>query len=113
MKEEDANRKSMNRKMSDVRRKMKEDGNQNPENDNCDVAIKIDNIPGYRERHTVRPGLTGIAQIYLPQDAPRYRKFKYDLLYIKRQSFWLDIKLIFLSFWVTFRGKWETSEKKF
>ncbi|PYV38659.1 MAG: sugar transferase, partial [Acidobacteria bacterium] len=30
-----------------------------------------------------------------------------------KQSFWLDMKLIVLSFWITFRGKWEHRGKKF
>jgi lipopolysaccharide/colanic/teichoic acid biosynthesis glycosyltransferase len=72
----------------------------------------IEDIPGYKERLTLRPGLTGIAQVYLPSDALRSEKFRYDLLYIKKQSFLLDLKLIFLSFWITFRGKWESRQKK-
>lgn len=72
----------------------------------------IEDIPGYKERLALRPGLTGIAQIYLPTDAVRKEKFRYDLDYIKNQSFFLDIKLIVLSFWITFRGKWESREKK-
>lgn len=74
--------------------------------------LSIEEIPGYNERITVRPGLTGLAQVYLPTDAPRKQKFCYDLLYIKNQSFLLDLKLIFLSFWITFRGKWESRERK-
>jgi lipopolysaccharide/colanic/teichoic acid biosynthesis glycosyltransferase len=35
------------------------------------------------------------------------------ILYIKRQSLWLDLKLIALSFWITFRGKWEYRGRKF
>jgi colanic acid biosynthesis glycosyl transferase WcaI len=74
--------------------------------------IPMEKIPGYEARHRVRPGLTGIAQIYAPRDIPRRHKFKLDLLYIRNQSFWLDLKLIALSFWITFRGRWETREKK-
>jgi len=74
---------------------------------------EIEKIPGYQERLAVRPGLTGVAQVYLPGEALRSEKFKYDLLYIKNQSFLLDLKLIFLSFWITFRGKWESRQKKF
>jgi lipopolysaccharide/colanic/teichoic acid biosynthesis glycosyltransferase len=74
--------------------------------------IDIEKIPGYHERLAVRPGLTGMAQVYLPTDALRSEKFKYDLMYIENQSFLLDLKLIFLSFWITFRGKWESREKK-
>jgi lipopolysaccharide/colanic/teichoic acid biosynthesis glycosyltransferase len=36
----------------------------------------IEDIPGYAERHVVRPGLTGLTQIFLPGDTPRRRKFK-------------------------------------
>jgi len=72
----------------------------------------IEDIPAYKDRLTVRLGLTGLAQVYLPTDALRSEKFKYDLLYVKKQSFLLDLKLIFLSFWITFRGKWESREKK-
>jgi lipopolysaccharide/colanic/teichoic acid biosynthesis glycosyltransferase len=56
--------------------------------------------------------LTGLAQVYLPTDAPRQEKFHYDLLYVKDESFWLDLKLIMLSFWITFRGKWESRGEK-
>lgn len=73
---------------------------------------KLENIPGYRERLFVRPGLTGLAQVYLPTDALRKDKFKYDVKYINDQSFPLDLKLIFLSFWITFRGKWESRGEK-
>ena len=75
--------------------------------------IPLEKIPGYEERHRVRPGLTGLAQIYASRDIPRSQKFKYDLLYIKKQSFWLDLKLIGLSFWITLRGKWEHRGRKF
>ncbi len=74
-------------------------------------AVALKDIPGYKERQKVRPGLTGMAQIYLPADAPRRDKFQYDVYYIKKQSFWLDLRLIFRSFWISFRGKWEEEEK--
>ena len=71
-----------------------------------EALIALEKIPGYEARHRVRPGLTGLAQIYAAHDIPRRSKFRYDLLYIKKQSFWLDLKLVGLSFWITFRGKW-------
>ena len=74
--------------------------------------MRIEIIPLYEERLTVRPGLTGLAQVYLPTDAPRKRKFRYDLLYIKNQSLFLDFKLILLSFLITFKGKWESRQNK-
>jgi len=48
--------------------------------------VPLKEIPGYKERLKVRPGLTGLAQVYLPADAPRKDKFRYDVFYIKRQS---------------------------
>lgn len=69
-------------------------------------------IQNYHTRRRVRPGLTGVAQIFGKYDTPPQHKLKYDLLYIKKQSFSLDLKLIFLSFWITFNGKWESRQKK-
>jgi lipopolysaccharide/colanic/teichoic acid biosynthesis glycosyltransferase len=76
------------------------------------VVEKLEDVPGFTERSSVRPGLTGIAQIYAPRDIARRWKFRYDLLYVRRQSFWLDIRLILLSFWITFRGSWEVRGDK-
>jgi len=76
-------------------------------------VVPYEDIPGFWERLRVRPGLTGLATIYRPKDLTPRRKFRYDLLYIRKQSFWLDVRLIVLSFWVSFRGKWETRQRKF
>jgi len=75
-------------------------------------VVQYENVPFFWDRLRVRPGLTGIATIYIPKDSPPERKFRYDLLYIRKQSFWLDLRLIALSFWISFRGKWETRGKK-
>jgi lipopolysaccharide/colanic/teichoic acid biosynthesis glycosyltransferase len=64
-------------------------------------------IPGFDLRCLVRPGLTGIAQVFAPRDVPRRQKFRYDSFYVKRQSLGLDLKLILLSFWISFRLRWE------
>ena len=69
--------------------------------------IRLDQIPGYAARHSVRPGLTGLTQVYAPRDISRTSKFRLDRVYLKRASFWLDLKLILLSFWITGRGEWE------
>jgi lipopolysaccharide/colanic/teichoic acid biosynthesis glycosyltransferase len=74
--------------------------------------VDYEDIPEFRERLQVRPGLTSLATIYIPKDSPPNRKFRYDLLYIHRQSFGLDLRLIVLSFWISFRGKWETRGQK-
>ena len=73
----------------------------------------LEDVPGFTTRCTVTPGLTGVAQIYAARDIPRRHKFRYDLLYIRRRSFALDVRLIILSFWITFRGTWEHRGRKF
>src|SRR5262245_10329086 len=76
------------------------------------VLERLEDMPGYEARHAVVPGLTGLAQVFAPRDIPRRRKFRYDLLYIRRQSFRLDMRLVVLSFWITFRGRWERRDRK-
>jgi lipopolysaccharide/colanic/teichoic acid biosynthesis glycosyltransferase len=85
---------------------------QEIEVDSAGQAVPIETIPGYEARHRVTPGLTGIAQIYTDRDIPRRLKFRYDIVYIRKQSFWLDVRLIMLSFWITFRGRWEHRGEK-
>jgi lipopolysaccharide/colanic/teichoic acid biosynthesis glycosyltransferase len=69
--------------------------------------VPASEIPGYAARHQVTPGLTGVAQIYADRDIPRRHKFRYDLVYVRRRSVLLDVRLIALSLWITLRGKWE------
>lgn len=76
------------------------------------ALVPLDAIPGYRQRHLVKPGLTGIAQVYAPRDLPRRKKFRLDLFYIRRQNFWLDVKLVFLGVWITLRGTWDHYQSK-
>ena len=75
--------------------------------------VALEDVPGFAERCRVVPGLTGVAQIYAPRDIPRRHKFRYDRVYIRNRSFWLDVRLILLSFWITFRGTWEARSRKF
>jgi lipopolysaccharide/colanic/teichoic acid biosynthesis glycosyltransferase len=54
-------------------------------------------IPRYRDRLLVRPGLTGLAQVQLPPDTDLEsvrRKLACDLYYVQHISFWLDLRLI-------------------
>ena len=74
---------------------------------------RLEDVPGFDARCAVRPGLTGVAQIYAARDLVRRGKFRYDRVYIRRQSLGLDVRLVLLSFWITFRGAWETRGRKF
>ena len=69
-------------------------------------------VPDFSERHKVSPGLTGPAQVYASRDASLAEKFKYDLEYVQNQTFSEDLRLLFLSLWITLRGRWESREKK-
>ncbi len=77
------------------------------------AVVAMEDVEGYAARTAVQPGLTGVAQIYAPRDVTRRHKFRYDRVYVKRRSFWLDIRLILLSFWISARGTWEHRERKF
>jgi lipopolysaccharide/colanic/teichoic acid biosynthesis glycosyltransferase len=72
----------------------------------------IRSVPGYSQRITLRPGLTGLAQVYGTRFMLLEEKFQCDVEYINKMSFWFDLKLILLSFWVTFRGRWEYTGRK-
>ena len=73
---------------------------------------RLEDVRGYEARHAVQPGLTGLAQVFAPRNIPRRQKFRYDLLYIRRRSFRLDLALVALSFWITFHGRWEHRGRK-
>jgi len=54
-------------------------------------------VPNYHSRHKVRPGITGLAQIRYPYGRNAFdarRKLGYDLLYIKKWSIFLEIKVL-------------------
>lgn len=64
-------------------------------------------IPYYRFRHAVKPGITGLAQVKYPYGASvddAIWKHKYDVFYIKHQSFYLDIKILLLTVKVVLFG---------
>ncbi|MCB9802537.1 sugar transferase [Candidatus Nomurabacteria bacterium] len=61
------------------------------------VEILKQEIPFYNERHLIKPGLTGWAQINFPYGASiedAKEKLQYDLFYVKNQSIALDISII-------------------
>ncbi len=64
-------------------------------------------IRGYEERKRIRPGLTGISQLYLDKYVTPEKKFRYDCVYLNRMSVLLDLKIIALSVWISLVGGWE------
>lgn len=63
-------------------------------------------VPGFAERLRVRPGLTGLAQIYDREDEV-HDKLRYDLEYLHCMGPWLDVKLLLLSVRNTLIGGWD------
>lgn len=68
---------------------------------------RLCDVPGYRKRQSIRPGLTGLAQVYAPATLKTRHKFRYDHLYIDRRNIWLDLKLIAVSIYYSITGQWE------
>ncbi len=82
--------------------------------------VEVALVPGADVRHKVRPGITGIAQVYAPRVVAHRKKFRYDAIYVRQfrmehaprcgarslmkcaparcardvRLFWLDVRLI-------------------
>jgi sugar transferase (PEP-CTERM system associated) len=72
----------------------------------CELLEK--EIPFFNQRHVVRPGLTGWAQVRYQYGATLEEaktKFEFDLFYIKRLSLMLDLAIIFETAKVMFWGR--------
>jgi lipopolysaccharide/colanic/teichoic acid biosynthesis glycosyltransferase len=64
-------------------------------------------IPFYDQRHVVRPGATGWAQVntgYAHGESETFEKLTYDLFYIKHMSPLMDLQVILRSFRIVLRG---------
>jgi O-antigen biosynthesis protein WbqP len=55
--------------------------------------------------HVLTPGITGWAQIKGRDDIPIARKVELDTWYLHNRSFWLDMKILWLTFWNVIRSK--------
>jgi lipopolysaccharide/colanic/teichoic acid biosynthesis glycosyltransferase len=55
--------------------------------------------PEQMRRHDVLPGITGWAQIHGRNVLDWDEKFRLDLWYVDHRTFWLDIKILFLTPW--------------
>ncbi|WP_421976497.1 sugar transferase [Roseivirga seohaensis] len=62
-------------------------------------------------RHDVRPGITGWAQVNGRNTLEWKNKFEYDVWYVDNCSFWLDIKILFLTVAKVFKTEGISSEK--
>ena len=65
-------------------------------------------IPYYNQRHNVKPGLTGWAQLKYPYGATAedaQEKLKFDLYYIKHRSLMLDLMILVRTVEIVLFGK--------
>ncbi len=72
------------------------------------VQQLIKHLPYYNERHNVKPGLTGWAQLKYPYGSTQedsLEKLKYDLYYIKHRSFMLDLLILIRTVEIVLFGK--------
>ena len=72
------------------------------------VEQLAENIPYYNERHRVKPGLTGWAQIcyqYGSSEEDAFEKLQYDLYYVKNYSLLLDLMILVQTLEVVLMGK--------
>lgn len=76
------------------------------------TATDLIHNPAMAIRHSVTPGLTGVAQVFAPCDATAEEKLRYDRWYIRKWNFYMDLWLIFTSLLITFKARWESRNKK-
>ena len=70
--------------------------------------LPLEKISGYEQPQQVRPGPGAGAQ-----GSSAKATFKFDLIYTKKQFLSLDLKLIAVSFWISFQGKRKTLARRF
>ena len=58
------------------------------------VRVYLERVPGYAERFSLRPGLTGLAQVNGDYDSTPENKLRYDLAYQANWSLWLDLSIL-------------------
>ncbi len=57
----------------------------------------VTGINDYGRRFSVKPGLTGLAQLLTPYKTPNSQRLKYDLYYIDNRTLWMDTKVVLLT----------------
>lgn len=62
-------------------------------------------IPGYRERFRVKPGVTGLAQVSGSYATTPERKLKYDLIYMYHQNLLMDVQILVETLRVVLTGR--------
>jgi putative colanic acid biosynthesis UDP-glucose lipid carrier transferase len=70
------------------------------------VAQFRQEIPGYMQKHIVKAGITGWAQVNdLRGSSDLSKRIQYDLYYIDNWSLWFDLRILALTVWHVFRSR--------
>jgi undecaprenyl phosphate N,N'-diacetylbacillosamine 1-phosphate transferase len=71
--------------------------------------LLVEYLPLYseeqRKRHNVVPGISGWAQVNGRNSIPWKDKFAYDVWYVNHQTFWLDLRIIFVTIVKVFKAE--------
>lgn len=77
--------------------------------------LLMDYLPLYNERqmrrHDVRPGITGWAQVNGRNNLSWQEKFEFDIWYVENQSFWLDMKILWMTVAKVFKREGITTDE--
>jgi len=69
------------------------------------VEQHLRDIPGYRERFRVKPGVTGLAQVSGGYATTPERKLKFDLIYLYHQTLLMDVQIMAETIRVVLTGR--------
>jgi putative colanic acid biosynthesis UDP-glucose lipid carrier transferase len=65
-----------------------------------------DQIPGYMQKHLVKAGITGWAQVNdLRGNTDLAKRIEYDLFYIENWSLWFDLRIILMTIWQVVKSR--------
>jgi lipopolysaccharide/colanic/teichoic acid biosynthesis glycosyltransferase len=65
----------------------------------------LKSVPAYAKRYSVRPGITGLAQVRGSYDISARNKVRYDLVYLENRSLLLDLKILAMTVGVVLSGR--------
>jgi lipopolysaccharide/colanic/teichoic acid biosynthesis glycosyltransferase len=71
------------------------------------VSEYLRSLPEFAERHKVKPGLAGLAQVVGGNNLSPHQKLRLDRIYIRHASLGFDMKLLILAFLVVFYLRWK------
>lgn len=79
-----------------------------PRPERPEIAFALEKaIPYYRQRHLIKPGVTGWDQVsgeyHSPSIEDTYQKLQYDLYYLKNMSLYLDVSIFFKTIMTVFK----------